>query len=147
MVKIREGVLDRPISLCLTLTPSTTEPLSIRGDPAMDAHSDGRNSAGASPAFIPVIQPPARGASGASSLSQSTKPTSHFRRPEERPFTRAERDRVTLLFGGLTMRHESLLLAALRGLGYRVALIPTPCKADFQAGKEYGNNGQCNPTY
>jgi len=45
------------------------------------------------------------------------------------------------------MRHESLLLAALRGLGYRVALIPTPCKADFQAGKEYGNNGQCNPTY
>jgi predicted nucleotide-binding protein (sugar kinase/HSP70/actin superfamily) len=25
--------------------------------------------------------------------------------------------------------------------------MPVPSKADFQAGKEYGNNGQCNPTY
>jgi predicted nucleotide-binding protein (sugar kinase/HSP70/actin superfamily) len=26
-------------------------------------------------------------------------------------------------------------------------MVPVPEKADFQAGKEYGNNGQCNPTY
>jgi predicted nucleotide-binding protein (sugar kinase/HSP70/actin superfamily) len=71
----------------------------------------------------------------------------HFRRPVERPFTRSEREHVTLLFGGLTMRHDLLLLAGLEGLGYRVAHIPVPRKADFQAGKEYGNNGQCNPTY
>jgi predicted nucleotide-binding protein (sugar kinase/HSP70/actin superfamily) len=74
-------------------------------------------------------------------------PVSHFRRPEERPFTRAERERVTILFGGLTTRHEELVFAGLEGLGYRVARVPTPRKADFQAGKEYGNNGQCNPTY
>ena len=73
--------------------------------------------------------------------------TSHFKRPVERPFTRAERDHVTLLFGGLTNRHDELLLAGLRGLGYKVARVPVPSKADFQAGKEYGNNGQCNPTY
>jgi predicted nucleotide-binding protein (sugar kinase/HSP70/actin superfamily) len=71
----------------------------------------------------------------------------HFRRPEENPFTKDERDRVTVLFGGLTMRHEQLILAGLEGLGYKVGLVPTPIKADFQAGKEYGNNGQCNPTY
>ncbi len=74
-------------------------------------------------------------------------PVAHFRRPEERPFTKAERATTTILFGGLTLRHEKLLVGCLEGLGYKVALIPTPRKADFQAGKEYGNNGQCNPTY
>jgi predicted nucleotide-binding protein (sugar kinase/HSP70/actin superfamily) len=73
--------------------------------------------------------------------------TSHFKRPHERAFTKAERDRVTVLFGGLTMRHEEMILAGLRGIGYKVGILPTPVKADFQAGKEYGNNGQCNPTY
>ncbi|MBL0173200.1 MAG: activator of (R)-2-hydroxyglutaryl-CoA dehydratase [Gemmatimonadaceae bacterium] len=54
---------------------------------------------------------------------------------------------MTLWFGGLTMRHEALILAALQGLGYEAGIIPTPVKDDFQAGKEFGNNGQCNPTY
>lgn len=71
----------------------------------------------------------------------------HFRRPLERPFTRAERKRVTLLFGGLSRRHDRLLQAALHGLGYNAEPIPTPGKTDFQVGKEFGNNGQCNPTY
>ena len=73
--------------------------------------------------------------------------TTHFRRPAERAVSRAERDRVTLWFGGLTLRHEALILASLQGLGYDAGIIPTPVKADFQAGKEFGNNGQCNPTY
>jgi predicted nucleotide-binding protein (sugar kinase/HSP70/actin superfamily) len=77
----------------------------------------------------------------------TVRPIAHFRRPEEKPFTKAERDHVTVLFGGLTLRHEQLILAAMEGLGYQTALVPTPRKADFQAGKEYGNNGQCNPTY
>ncbi len=74
-------------------------------------------------------------------------PVAHFRRPTEHPFTRSERANVTLLIGGLTLRHDELIRAGLEGLGYNVALIPTARKADFQAGKEYGNNGQCNPTY
>ena len=56
-------------------------------------------------------------------------------------------DRVTIWFGGLTMRHELLILASLQGLGYDAGVIPTPRKADFQAGREFGNHGQCNPTY
>lgn len=71
----------------------------------------------------------------------------HFKRPREKNFTRQERGKTTIWFGGLTMRHEHLILAGLEGLGYKVGIIPTPAKADFQAGKEYGNNGQCNPTY
>ncbi len=71
----------------------------------------------------------------------------HFKRPRERNFTARERGHTTIWFGGLTMRHEELILAGLQGLGYKVGIVPTPVKADFQAGKEYGNNGQCNPTY
>jgi predicted nucleotide-binding protein (sugar kinase/HSP70/actin superfamily) len=71
----------------------------------------------------------------------------HFRLPPERPFARAERGDVTILFGGLTHRHDRLIQAGLEGLGYSAERIPTPCKRDFQAGREYGNNGQCNPTY
>lgn len=71
----------------------------------------------------------------------------HFRRPAEPPFAARERGRVTLLFGGLTVRHDQLMAAGLEGLGYRAQPIPVPDKADFQTGREYGNNGQCNPTY
>ncbi|MCG8405842.1 MAG: hypothetical protein MI923_11655 [Phycisphaerales bacterium] len=77
----------------------------------------------------------------------SVGPINHFKRPKEKDFTKAERGDVTIWFGGLTLRHEHLILAGLEGLGYKVGLIPMPEKADFQAGKEYGNNGQCNPTY
>ncbi|MCC6750231.1 MAG: activator of (R)-2-hydroxyglutaryl-CoA dehydratase [Deltaproteobacteria bacterium] len=71
----------------------------------------------------------------------------HFRRPEELPFTAAERPHTTVLIGGLSLRHDALIKAGLEGLGYRIDTVPVPRKADFQAGKEYGNNGQCNPTY
>jgi predicted nucleotide-binding protein (sugar kinase/HSP70/actin superfamily) len=71
----------------------------------------------------------------------------HFHRPIERPFTAAERDRVTILFGGLTWKHEWLIRAAFESAGYKVELLPAPDVAGFQLGKEYGNNGQCNPTY
>ena len=36
---------------------------------------------------------------------------------------------------------------ALEGLGYRAEAVPMPNMKAFQTGKEYGNNGQCNPTY
>ncbi len=75
------------------------------------------------------------------------EPVVHFHRPVERPFTAAERDRVTILFGGLTWKHEWLIKSAFQSAGYNVEIMPTPDVAGFQLGKEYGNNGQCNPTY
>ncbi|MCU1314446.1 MAG: Activator of (R)-2-hydroxyglutaryl-CoA dehydratase, partial [Acidobacteriaceae bacterium] len=70
-----------------------------------------------------------------------------FKKPVERTFTAAERDYVTILFGGLTWKHEEMIKAVFHGSGYHCENIPTPEVADFQAGKEFGNNGQCNPTY
>lgn len=71
----------------------------------------------------------------------------HFKRPLERAFTKNQRADTTILFGGLTWKHERLIRGVLQGLGYNAAEIPTPNKRAFQLGKEYGNNGQCNPTY
>ncbi|MGE5243051.1 MAG: activator of (R)-2-hydroxyglutaryl-CoA dehydratase [Betaproteobacteria bacterium] len=71
----------------------------------------------------------------------------HFRRPAERPFTRDERDRVTILFGGLTWKHEELLRAIFEAAGYRCDVLPAPDAAACQIGREHGNVGQCNPTY
>jgi predicted nucleotide-binding protein (sugar kinase/HSP70/actin superfamily) len=70
-----------------------------------------------------------------------------FNKPVERTFTAAERDSVTILFGGLTWKHEEMIKAVFHGSGYHCENIPTPVVDDFQAGKEFGNNGQCNPTY
>lgn len=71
----------------------------------------------------------------------------HFKRPFERTFTKDQRAETTILFGGLTWKHEKLIRGVLLGLGYNALEIPTPSKKAFQLGKEYGNNGQCNPTY
>src|SRR5512142_1991712 len=75
------------------------------------------------------------------------KEVHHFQKPIERPFTAAQRHKTTLLFGGLTWKHEKLVHGALEGLGYKCEVVPTPNVKAFQLGKEYGNNGQCNPTY
>src|SRR5437762_9155551 len=75
------------------------------------------------------------------------KATERFQRPVERPFTKSQRERTTILFGGLTWKHEKLIHGALESLGYKCEALPVPNKKAFQLGKEYGNNGQCNPTY
>jgi predicted nucleotide-binding protein (sugar kinase/HSP70/actin superfamily) len=74
-------------------------------------------------------------------------PVRHFRRPLERPFTAEERDRVTILFGGLTWKHERLIQAALQAAGYRAEPLPPPDLAACHLGRQYGNNGLCNPAY
>lgn len=71
----------------------------------------------------------------------------HFKKPVERAFRAEERDKVTILFGGLTWKHEELIQAVFQGSGYKCEIVPTPDVRAFQLGKEYGNNGQCNPTY
>jgi len=74
-------------------------------------------------------------------------PPEHFHRPVERAFTAPERSRVTILFGGFTWKHEDLIRAVFQGCGYRCEKLPVPDVPAFQIGKEFGNNGQCNPTY
>ena len=83
----------------------------------------------------------------ASMMGLDSGPVHHFRRPVERPFTAEERGKVTILFGGLTWKHERVIQSVFQGCGYRCEILPVPDVAAFQLGKEYGNNGQCNPTY
>ncbi len=83
----------------------------------------------------------------ASMMGLDNGPVRHFRRPVEKPFTAEERNKVTLLFGGLTWKHERVIQAVFEGCGYRCEILPVPNVSAFQLGKEYGNNGQCNPTY
>jgi len=71
----------------------------------------------------------------------------HFHRPVERAFTAEQRPHTTILFGGFTWKHEDLIRAVFQGCGYRCEKLPVPNVAGFQTGKEFGNNGQCNPTY
>lgn len=70
-----------------------------------------------------------------------------YRRPVERPFTAEEREKVTILVGGLTRKHEEFIRAVFQGSGYRCELLPTPDQESFLLGKEFGNNGQCSPAY
>jgi predicted nucleotide-binding protein (sugar kinase/HSP70/actin superfamily) len=76
-----------------------------------------------------------------------TAPVVHFRRPVERPFTAQERDRVTILFGGLTAKHERLIQAAFAACGYVAIPVPEADLAACHVGKQYCNNGVCNPAY
>lgn len=71
----------------------------------------------------------------------------HFVRPKENPFTKSQRGRTKILFGGLTWKHEKLIRGSWEGLGYTAEPLVAPDVKAFQLGKEYGNNGQCNPTY
>jgi predicted nucleotide-binding protein (sugar kinase/HSP70/actin superfamily) len=62
-------------------------------------------------------------------------------------FTRDERSTTTILFGGLTLAHDTLLTGALAGIGYQVQALDCPDTEALRFGKEFGNRGQCNPTY
>lgn len=72
---------------------------------------------------------------------------SQYKGKEKRPFLASERATTTILISGLTWRHERLVCASLRSIGYKAERIGTPAINAYHIGKEFGNNGQCNPTY
>lgn len=71
----------------------------------------------------------------------------HYRRPATRPFTRQQRECTTILVGGMSSIHDRLAEAVMHSLGYRCEALPTPDLKSFETGKEYQNNGYCNPAY
>jgi predicted nucleotide-binding protein (sugar kinase/HSP70/actin superfamily) len=70
----------------------------------------------------------------------------HYRAYRARSFTRAERDTVTILFGGLHWRAERVLEAVFANLGYQARALPPATKEDLLAGREVADIGQCCPT-
>lgn len=67
--------------------------------------------------------------------------------PVPRRFAAKDKATTTILFGGLTMAQDYLVEGALSGLGYRVQNMDCPDNESLRYGKEFGNRGQCNPTY
>lgn len=67
--------------------------------------------------------------------------------PVPRQFFAKDKDSTTILFGGLTMAHDYLVAGGLKGIGYNVAHLDCPDTESLRFGKEFGNRGQCNPTY
>ena len=65
-------------------------------------------------------------------------------RPQELPFTAEERGTVTILFGGLTWKHERLIEGLLAGAGYPCQRLPETDRArvlrarPVQSGLFYG---------
>ncbi len=70
----------------------------------------------------------------------------HYTTYKPRPFTRAERENVTILFGGLTWKHERLVQGAMHNLNYKAEPLPNVARADLDAGKELIDVGACCPT-
>ena len=71
----------------------------------------------------------------------------HWHDANPQTFTHADRETTTILLGGLTLAHDTLLTGALAGLGYRLQALDCPDVDSLRFGKEFGNRGQCNPTY
>jgi predicted nucleotide-binding protein (sugar kinase/HSP70/actin superfamily) len=71
----------------------------------------------------------------------------HWHDPNPQSFTREERETTTILLGGLTLAHDRLITGALTGLGYKIRALDCPDVEALRLGKEFGNRGQCNPTY
>lgn len=71
----------------------------------------------------------------------------HFQDKDRGAFSKRERSTITILTGGLTISHDQFISAGLRGIGYRVKPLDPPDLAALRVGKEFGNRGQCNPTW
>ena len=67
--------------------------------------------------------------------------------PMPQEFTADQRAHTTILAGGLTIAHDKFIEAALASLGYHLHALDCPDTEALRFGKEFGNRGQCNPTY
>ncbi len=72
--------------------------------------------------------------------------TSQYRAYRPRPLRREERSRVTIVYGGLTFKHERLIQGALENAGYRAKPLPDIKRIDLDIGKELIDTGACCPT-
>ncbi|HSI61660.1 MAG TPA: 2-hydroxyglutaryl-CoA dehydratase, partial [Candidatus Saccharimonadia bacterium] len=80
-------------------------------------------------------------------LGLEEKPTPQWHDPNPQTFTRAQRSGTTVLLGGLTIAQDAFVQAGLQGIGYHIEVLPCPDTKALHFGKEFGNRGQCNPTY
>ncbi len=80
-------------------------------------------------------------------LGLEAETTPHWRDENPSEFTETQRGSTTILHAGLTMAHDLFIQSAFRGMGYKVEAMDVPDNNALQFGREFGNRGQCNPTY
>lgn len=98
-------------------------------------------------ARIPIVRADAGTASATRSVAPPARSgTEPYRAYKPRPFTREEREHVTVLFGGLHWRAERAIQGAMENLGYRTQVLPTATRDDLLTGREVADIGQCCPT-
>lgn len=76
----------------------------------------------------------------------TTEKVYHYQAYKPRPFTPEERKDVTVLFGGLTWKHERLIQGAFQNMGLKAEPLPNIARPDLDAGKELIDVGACCPT-
>ena len=79
-------------------------------------------------------------------MGNAQAPVAHYTAYKPRPFSRNERESVTLLYGGLTWKHERLLQGVFHNLHYNAEPLPNVARTDLDAGKELIDVGACCPT-
>ncbi|WP_096200691.1 2-hydroxyglutaryl-CoA dehydratase [Bacillus sp. FJAT-45350] len=67
--------------------------------------------------------------------------------PVPRKFLKKDKQSTTILTGGLTVAHDYLFEGVMKGLGYKIKSLDCADTESLRLGKEFGNRGQCNPTY
>ena len=72
---------------------------------------------------------------------------SQWRDTINRDFTKEDQKNTIILFGGMTILQDRLVMAALEAKKEKYVALPNPDFESFRTGKAYGNRGQCNPTY
>jgi hypothetical protein len=60
----------------------------------------------------------------------------HYSAYKPKPFTRDQRAETTILYGGLTWKHERMMQGALHNLKYKAEPLPNIAREDLDAGKE-----------
>jgi len=80
-------------------------------------------------------------------LAFTHQPATQWREQIDKRFTPKDISETTILFGGMTILQDRLVMAALKHNGKRFVALPNPDFDAFRVGKAYGNRGQCNPTY
>ena len=78
--------------------------------------------------------------------TMSAPTVTHYQAYRAKPFSREQRKDVTILFGGLTWKHERLVQGAMHNLHYNAQPLPTVARTDLDAGKELIDVGACCPT-
>lgn len=73
------------------------------------------------------------------------KESIQFEKPFERPWTKAQKDSTTVLFGGLTSAHEDLITYAMRGSDTKSAHCLFQTTRLWRLGRNTGTEANATP--